>query len=136
MTDDLEQLLRRAIELWNEHDFDALAELLDPEVEIDATRRVLNPARYCGIEGFRQMTEEIFDVWDRWHMEAVGFFWNGDRVAIETRIDAQGKGSGIRIAETYYTVWQIKDGRGTVMEIHVDAEAAFASVGLPAPRDT
>jgi len=135
MTDDLEQLLRRGFELWNARDFDGLAHLIDPEVEIDATRRVLNPARYCGIEGFRQLTEETFDVWDEWHVEAVRFVWNRNRVVVETRIDARGKGSGVQVAETYYTVWQVDDGRGTAMEIHLEADTAFASAGLPPPGD-
>jgi ketosteroid isomerase-like protein len=93
-----EQMLRRGFELWNDGDFDALAELFDPEVEVDASRRVLNPGRYRGIEGFKKMTAEVFEVWDEWSIEPTRFMWNGDRVLVETRIDARGKGSGIRIA--------------------------------------
>jgi ketosteroid isomerase-like protein len=129
-------MLRRGYELWNEGDFDALADLFDPEVQLDASRRVLNPAHYHGIEGFRKMTAELFDVWDEWSIEPTRFLWNGDRVLIETRIDARGKGSGVRVAETYYTVWTLANGRGTAMEIHVDADEAYRSAGLPGPRDT
>jgi ketosteroid isomerase-like protein len=136
VTDQREQLLRRGMELWNAGDYESLAEILDPEVDIDATNRVLNPARYRGIEGFRKLTEETFEVWDEWHVEPTQFVWNGDRVVVEVRITARGKGSGIRVTETYHTVWQVEEGRGTAMEIHVDADKAFESVGLPAPRDT
>jgi ketosteroid isomerase-like protein len=136
VSDEREQLLRRGIELWNAGDWESLAEILDPDLDIDATNRVLNPARYRGIEGFRQLTEETFEIWDEWQVEPVDFAWNGDRVLVETRIKARGKGSGIQMQETYYTVWQVEDGRGTAMEIHVDADVARESVGLPAPGDT
>jgi ketosteroid isomerase-like protein len=135
VTDARERLVRRGMELWNAGDYESLAEILDPEVEIDATSRVLNPARYRGIEGFRKLTEETFEVWDEWHVEPVQFAWNGDRVVVETRVKARGKTSGIHVAETYYTVWQVEDGRGTAMEIHVGVDEAFESVGLPSPRD-
>jgi hypothetical protein len=59
--------------------------------------------------------------------------WNGDRAFVETRIKARGKGSGIEVAETYYTVWTIENGMGTVMEIHVDPDRALQSV-LPSDR--
>jgi ketosteroid isomerase-like protein len=140
VTDEREQLLRRGFELWNARDFESLTEIIDPEVEIDATSRVLNPARYHGIEGFRQLTHETFDIWEEWSVEPTRFLWNGDRVFIETRIHARGKGSGIELAETYYTVWTVENGRGTAMEIHVDRDRAFRSAGLsdhpPDRRDT
>jgi ketosteroid isomerase-like protein len=115
VTDEREQLLRRGYQLWNQQDFESLAEIIHPEVEIDATKRVLNPARYHGIDGFRQLTRETFDIWEEWSIEPTEFVWNGDRVLIETRITARGKGSGIRLAETYYSVWTVEDGSGTAM---------------------
>ena len=61
--------------------------------------------------------------------------WNGDRAFVETRIKARGKGSGIEVAETYYTVWTIENGMGTVMEIYVDPDRALQSAVLPPAGD-
>ncbi len=90
-----EQTLRRGFELWNRRDFESLAEIFHPEIEIDATNRVLNPARYHGIEGFERLTQEVFDIWEEWSIEPTRFLWNGNRALIETRVTARGKGSGI-----------------------------------------
>jgi ketosteroid isomerase-like protein len=125
-----EQLVRRGFELWNNGDFDSLHEIFHPDLEIDATSRVLNPARYRGIAGFEQLTRETFDVWEEWSIEPTMFVWNANRVLVETRITARGKGSGIRLAETYYSIWTIEDGKGTAMELHVDRTAAYESAGL------
>lgn len=128
-------MVRRGFELWNAGDFEALKQIFHPDVEIDATNRVLNPARYHGLEGFEQLTRETFDVWEEWAIEPGSFEWNGNRVLIETRIRARGKGSGIRLAETYYTIWTVEDGRGTMMELHVDRDAAYESIGLSSHRE-
>jgi ketosteroid isomerase-like protein len=62
----------------------------------------------------------------------IEFLWNGNRALIETRVRARGKGSGIQLAETYYTIWTIEDGKGTVLELHIDPAAAYESAGLSA----
>jgi ketosteroid isomerase-like protein len=135
MSEEYERILRRGFELWNRGDFESLAEVFDPELEIDATSRVLNPARYHGLEGFEQLTRETFDVWEEWSIQPTKFLWNGNRVLVETRVTARGKGSGIQLAETYYSIWTIEDGKGTAMELHFDRDKAYESAGLSAHRD-
>jgi ketosteroid isomerase-like protein len=46
-----EDLLRRTYDALNRRDLAVLAELADPELEMDLTERVLNPATYRGAEG-------------------------------------------------------------------------------------
>jgi ketosteroid isomerase-like protein len=131
-----EQLVRRGFELWNCGDFESLKEIFHPDVEIDASHRVLNPARYHGIEGFERLTKETFDIWEEWSIEPMMFRWNGNRVLVKTRINARGKGSGVRLAETYYSIWTIEGGKGTMLELHVDRDAAYRSAGLSADGDS
>jgi hypothetical protein len=45
-----------------------MEELLAPDFEVDATDRVLNPDRYVGLEGFRRLASEMFEIWDSWLM--------------------------------------------------------------------
>ena len=75
---------------------------------------------------------EIFDIWEEWSIEPTLFLWNGNRALIETRVTARGKGSGIGLAETYYSIWTVEEGKGTTMELHVDRDAAYESAGLSA----
>jgi SnoaL-like protein len=99
VSEENEKRLREAYALWNRHDFDALWEYIDPSIEIDATGRVLNPAHYSGLDGFRRLTEEVLDVWETWSIEPRAFRWDGDRVLVDIRVTARGRGSGVELAE-------------------------------------
>lgn len=136
MSEDLQAILLRGYALWNGRDFDALAELFDSDVEIDATRRVLNPARYRGIDGLRQFTDETFDTWEQWSIEPLGFWWNGHDAVVEIRIRARGRSSGLRLEEVSYTAWQLADGKAVRMTVFAERDAAFESIGLAPPGNS
>jgi hypothetical protein len=48
------ELVRRAYAAFAERDFEAMAEVAEPDLEIDMNDRVFNPATYRGEEGLRQ----------------------------------------------------------------------------------
>ena len=86
--------------------------LLTPDFEVDATDRVLNPDRYEGIEGFRRLAAEMSEVWDSWEIEPLEFLDNGDRIFVEHRVRARGKGSGVEVEQTYWSVWTTPGRKG------------------------
>ena len=126
-----ERLIRHGYDAWNRGDWTSMEALLAPDFEVDATDRVLNPDRYEGIEGFRRLAGEMSEVWDSWEVEPVEFLENGERVFVEHRVRARGKGSGIEVVQTYWSVWTFRDGRGTRLALHVDRERALADAGIP-----
>jgi ketosteroid isomerase-like protein len=133
MSQDAEQTIRELTERWNRGQIDEVMELVHEDVEIDATRRVLNPAHYYGHAGFRQMAREILDVWEAWAIDVDRFWWKGDRAVVEGHVTARGRGSGVEIAETHYAVWEFRDGLPMKQTIFVEPAEAFEAVGLPAP---
>ena len=72
---------------------------------MDATDRVLNPDHYEGIEGFRRLAGEMAEIWDSWEIEPLEFLENGELVFVEHRVRARGKGSGVEVEQTYWSVW-------------------------------
>jgi ketosteroid isomerase-like protein len=126
-----EPLIRQGYAAWNRGDFDAMEQLLAPEFEVDATDRVLNPDRYLGVEGFRRLAREMFEIWDSWLIEPQEFVERGDRVFVEHRIRARGKGSGLELEQTYWSVWTVRAGRALRLALYVDRGRALAAAGLP-----
>ena len=49
-------------------------ELLDPQIELDMSERIFNPAVYRGHEGARQFYGEIAEIWDSWLSEPEQMF--------------------------------------------------------------
>lgn len=126
-----EELVRRGYDAWNRGDFEAMEQLLAPDFEIDATDRVLNPDRYFGLEGFRQLAAEMFEIWDSWLIEPQEVVELGDRVFVAHLVRARGKGSGLELTETYWSVWTVRDGKALELALFVDRDRARAAAGLP-----
>lgn len=126
-----QDLVRRCYDAWNRGDFAALEQLLSPEVEIDATDRVINPDRYIGLEGFRRMAAELADIWDTWHVEAPEMVEHGDRLFVTHEVHARGKGSGVELVRTYWSVWTVREHRVVKLSLHVERDQAVAAAGLP-----
>lgn len=124
-----ERLIRRGYAAWNRGDWDAMEPLLAPDFEVDATDRVLNPAIYTGIKGFRRLVDEMFEIWDSWLIEPAAFIERGDQVFVEHDIKARGKGSGVELEQTYWSVWTIRDGKAARLALYVDRDRALAAIG-------
>jgi ketosteroid isomerase-like protein len=131
--DEAEQRIREITDLWNEQDIEGVLARVHEDVEIDASRRVLNPARYHGPEGVRQMTREILEVWEAWSIEIGRMWWNGELVLVEGHVTARGKGSGVELRETYYGIWVMRDGRPAKQIIFVERDEAFEAAGVEPP---
>ena len=64
------------------------------------------------------------EVWDTWEIEPLEFLENGERVFVEHRVRARGKGSGIEVVQTYWSVWTVRDGKGVRLALYVDRDAS------------
>jgi len=127
-------VVTEVMELWNDWGRDPaveprLLEIVDPDVRIDMTRRVLNPDVYEGHEGMRRLGREVAEVWDEFSVVPDRFVDAGDHVVvIETR-RGRGKGSGVEVETRAAAVWSVRDGRVTAMVAHDDPDEALRSAG-------
>jgi len=105
--------------------------LIAPDFEIDMSRRVFNPAVYHGIDGLVRLNEEIRDVWEEFRVVPEQFIDAGDRVVVFETIHARGRGSGVELdTRTSATIWTLRDGRATRVQIGFDPQEALKAVGL------
>ena len=125
------ELVRNAYMAGNKGDRDAALRSADPEIVIDATRRVLNPATYVGIDGARQWFAEMDEVWERFGLEMDEFIDAGDRVVVLGRLTGKGKASGVEVEQPIATVWTVRDGRIIRGEIgYTSRREALEAAGL------
>jgi uncharacterized protein len=106
-------------------------ELLDPQIELDLSERIFNPAVYRGHEGVRQFYGEIEEIWDSWLSEPEQLFESGERVVAFVRSRGRGKSSGVEVEDTSANVWTIRDGKAVAYRLYRDHDEALAAAGLP-----
>jgi ketosteroid isomerase-like protein len=107
-----------------------LAEFCHPEVHVDQTRRVLNPASYDGYEGLIRAFTEVRDAWEQFALEPEQFIDAGDRVVVIHRVRARGRGSGVELVDRSASLYTLRDGRVVRLVIYGEPSEALEAVGL------
>jgi ketosteroid isomerase-like protein len=131
------EVVRRLIEAWNRNEQERVVPLervvpfLDPGVIFDATRRIINPKTYAGLEGIRAMLAERDEVWGEFRMEPDEFVDAGDRVVAIGRWVGKGSGSGVEVNQPIADVFTLHGGRVVRCEIgYSDRAEALEAAGL------
>jgi ketosteroid isomerase-like protein len=107
-------------------------EFFDPEIVIDATRNVINPGTYTGIDGLERWQADIDEVWEEIRLEPIEFIDAGDRIVTVSRLVGTGKGSGIEVTRTSSAqVATVRNGRIVRWEIgFTERGEALEAAGL------
>jgi ketosteroid isomerase-like protein len=105
------EIVRRGYEALNSRDFSRMPEFLDPDVEIDVSRNVINPSTSEGHEGFERTVRATDDVWDDFHTEPQEFIDAGDRVVVAVKLSGKGRGSGVVTEMQVFNVVTLRGGK-------------------------
>lgn len=127
--------VERVLALWNRGE--PLSEpqvsgLVHPDLVLDMSTRVFNPATYSGVEGFRQLQAEAQEVWAQFRVEPEKLLEVGDQVVALVRAVGRGRQSGLEIDDRIAIIFSLRDGKLAAVRVHPDSTAALESVGLPA----
>lgn len=129
MSQDNAAIVRRAFEAWDRQDFEAAATHFAPDVEIDASERILNPAVYTGIDGARRFRDEIAEAWGGFHVEIEDLRSAGDEVVVLVRSAAEGRASGVQVDRRAAWVVTLRDQKVTRLRLYRDRGQALEAVG-------
>jgi ketosteroid isomerase-like protein len=124
------QIVRNGFEAWDRHDYEAAASHFSPDVEIDVTDRVLNPAIYSGLDGAMRFRDEIAETWDEFHVEIEDVVAAGDEVVVLVRSSGLGRASGAQVDSRAAWVAAVREQRITRLRLYRDRSRALAAVGL------
>jgi ketosteroid isomerase-like protein len=122
---DSEAVVRRAVDAFNRGDFDGVAELLHPQIEVI---RLGGLGTLSGREAaFGLMVPDAFESQQQSIRELRA---EGDVVIVTGTFQARGAGSGIELNRESYTVFWVEDGLIRRMGTYLDGEEALAASGL------
>ena len=125
-------VVRLALAQWNaapELTEQAFSEFAHPDMVLDLTSNVLNPATYEGFDGFVRFAEQVGEAWAEFRMEPEEVFERGDVVVVLVRAVGTGRGSGVQIDSPVAMVGEVRDGRIATLRVEPDREAALRLVG-------
>ncbi len=130
MSEETVEVVRRGFDAWNRQDLEAVRECFSPDLEIDASDRVLNPDVYKGVDGFMRMRREIGEAWDEFRVEVEETFEAGEDVVVFARAVGRGRASEVEIDFRSAWLMTVRGERVTRARLYRDRTQALEAAGL------
>ena len=124
------EIVRRYYEATNKGEHDSVAELMAPDIELDASRRRIEPGVWRGREEVLEAARKVRDAWQSLSVEPEELIPVGDRVVALVLNTARGKASGAAVESRTGQVWTVRDGKLVRFEYFGTPEEALEAVGL------
>ena len=120
--------LRRIYELFAVEDYDAAAELVDPEIDWDTSAAPAG-VRVTGAEAAIGDYRGMREAWEEFELVAEDFVDAGDHVVVVVRNSGRGVGGGVPIEARRAHVWGLRAGVPVSFRLYLDPDEALAAVG-------
>jgi ketosteroid isomerase-like protein len=133
MSEDNEQRLGRVFELLSEPkvNWDALCELLDPDIVWEVRSDFPDASVYRGYDGLRRFSDAFDDVVEQTWYRPLEYIQTGSDVVVPLRWGGRGKGGQTPFAEREETwVLTLRDGRISRVREYATKREALEAVGL------
>lgn len=125
------EIVRRFAELWGRSDWDAMAELADPQVEQHPTVGGVEGGRVLrGADEIRRDYEAVEETWDEHRIEIENLIDAGDRVVILQREFQRGRSSGVELEIEAAVIVDLRDGLIVRVQGYMDRDAALEAAGV------
>lgn len=111
-------------------DFSTESSIFDPHFVYVSEVGDTDPGPHYGYDAYAGYMRRFLENWDNWRIEALGFRAVGDTFVVEVHRSAQGRASGVPIADTAYHVWTFRGSRAVRLDVFKDESAALEAVGL------
>ena len=128
------EIVRLAYAAFSERDFDALAELADPNWVFDFSRSIgLEQGIYRGREEVFRFAATNMEAFERFRLSPIEYtVGQGGRIAVRHHVSAKGRGSGLeweRVPDATL-VWELRDGKVITTTLYQHRADALEAVGL------
>jgi ketosteroid isomerase-like protein len=122
------KLISEALEAFNRGDFDAVAAIMHPEIEV---LRLGGLPTVTGREAARGMLVPDAFEWQRFDVQEISA--HGDVVLVRATFHARGAGSGIELNRESHNVFWIEGGLVRKMATVLERDEALDAAGLGRP---
>jgi SnoaL-like domain len=106
--------------------------VLDPGLE-SAAFWLGGGRSYRGVEGFRRMWLDWLEPWATYHARVEAIFEEDDRVVVLIRDRGRHPGSEVEVELLAGSVWTVRAGKITRVELYANREELFEASGLSPP---
>ena len=110
----------------------AVEGLLDPGLE-SAAFWLGGGRSYRGIEGFRRMWLDWLEPWATYHARVEEIIEEDDRVVVLIRDRGRHPGSDVEVELLAGSVWTVRAGKVTRVELYANREELFEASGFSPP---
>jgi ketosteroid isomerase-like protein len=105
------ELARRAFRAFERRDLSSIEEICQPDIEMDWSRRLIDPIVTRGYEGVRAFFEEVSSLFDEAAFEEEEVLEFEDKVLVVSTGHFRGRASGIEVKARAANIWTIRDGK-------------------------
>src|SRR4051794_29541478 len=123
------ELVRRMYEAFHGGDAEGALTCFDPDVVIDASRRV-DGATGRGRQALAAIITAWMGAWEDWREEIEEIRDHGNQVYVVATQAGRGKGSGVEVETRYAVVYEIRGDKIARMTMYADPAEALEAVGL------
>jgi ketosteroid isomerase-like protein len=134
MSDRSSEVVRRAIAVYNERDFEALAALNDPNVEVDwSASRGPMAGVYHGREEAIGFFRDFVGTFEEVRLEVERVIEAGDAVIVPNSTRVRGR-DGIETVARSALIFDVRGGRIARIRLYQETAEALAAAGLGGPE--
>jgi len=133
MSEENVEIVRRVYEAAASRNGDAVLDLYDPDVELDATRLGLvssSEELYHRHEGLRSLFREWHEAWGSIEYSYEELIDAGDQVVSVVTRHARGRASGIEVERPFALLWTVREGKVARLVWFLDRAEALEAAGL------
>lgn len=109
------EVVRRVYAQWEDDPFKldgiVFSELLDLDVEWDASRRTFDPGVYHGHDGVQEFVAALQEVWKSGRIEPLEFIPAGEEVVVPVRLALVSRTDHQVVTANAAHVWTLRDGK-------------------------
>jgi ketosteroid isomerase-like protein len=125
------EIVRHFSECWEQRDWDGMADLCDPNVELHGTVGGVEEGSVLrGLNEIRREYESVEEMWDEHRLEVEELIDAGDRVVGFQREFQRGRSSGVELVIDTATIFDLSEGRIVRLQGYMDRTAALKAAGL------
>ena len=105
-------------------------ELIHPEIRLDQTRNVFNPASYEGPGALVRALAAVRETWESFVLEPERFIEWGDHVVVINSVRARGLGGGVEVIDRSATLHTLRDGKIVLLAVYPDPDEGLRAAGI------
>jgi ketosteroid isomerase-like protein len=124
------EIMRQGYDALAREDFEAILELMDPQIEIHDRPEAPDARSYHGHEGVLTALGLNLETFEELRFEPEQFIADDDQIVVIVRLHGRGKVSGAPVEDRIAHHWSIRDGKAVRLQVFSDPSEALRAAGL------